>query len=91
MLNILFPMTDSDEIWQEFQAFEPQHQPEPIWQFSRQRYVQAKDQWPNLSDRITTIWTLQDFGMLPRDIDVRTVITVADGRQRMSVKISSNL
>lgn len=90
MLNILFPMTDSDEIWQEFQAFEPQYQPEPIWQFSRQRYVWAKDQWPNLSDRITTIWTLQDFGMLPRDIDVRTVITVADGRQRMSVKISSN-
>jgi hypothetical protein len=90
MLNILFPMTESDEIWKEYQAFETQYQPEPIWQFSRQRYVWAKDQWPNLSDRITTIWTLQDFDMLPRDIDVRTVISVADGRQRMSVKISSN-
>ena len=90
MLNILFPMTDSKEIWEEYSAFKPTSQPEPIWQFSRRRYVWAKDQWPNLSDRITTIWTLQDFGMLPRDVDVKTVISVSDGRARMSVKITSH-
>ncbi len=89
MLNILFPLTDPDEIWAEYCAFEPQSQPEPIWQFSRRRYLWAKDQWPNLSDRITTIWTLQDFGLLPADIDVQTVITVADGKQRVSVNIPS--
>ncbi len=87
MLDILFPLTDHDEIWEEFCAYKPQAQPEPIWQFSRRRYVWAKDQWPNLSDRITTIWTLQDFDLLPRDIDVKTVISVADGRRQMHVKI----
>lgn len=91
MLNILFPLTDEQEIWEEFTNFKPEFQPEPIWQFSRQRYVWAKDQWPNLSDKITTIWTLQDFGMLPRDIDVETIISVADGRRRMMVKIPSNV
>ncbi len=87
MLDILFPLTDHDEIWEEYSAYKPQIQPEPIWQFSRRRYVWAKDQWPNLSDRITTIWTLQDFDLLPRDIDVKTVISVADGRRQMHVKI----
>jgi hypothetical protein len=87
MLDILFPLTDHDEIWEEFRHFEPKFQPEPIWQFSRRRYVWAKDQWPNLSDRITTIWTLQDFGLIPSDIDVKTVISVADGKRQMQVKI----
>jgi hypothetical protein len=87
MLDILFPLTDHDEIWEEYRHFEPQFQPEPIWQFSRRRYVWAKDQWPNLSDRITTIWTLQDFGLIPLDIDVKTVISVADGKRQMQVKI----
>ena len=87
MLDILFPLTDHDEIWAEYRAFKAQYQPEPIWQFSRRRYVWAKDQWPNLSDRITTIWTLQDFGLVPRDIDVKTIITVADGKRQMHVKI----
>lgn len=89
MLDILFPMTGHDEIWQEFQAFEPMRQPEPIWQFSRRRYLWAKDQWPNLSDRITTIWTLQDFDLLAKDIDVKTVISVAGGRQFKLVNIPS--
>jgi hypothetical protein len=40
-----------------------------------------------LSDRITTIWTLQDFGLVPSDIDVKTVISVADGKRQMQVKI----
>jgi hypothetical protein len=87
MLDILFPLTPHDEIWAEYRAFEPRFQPEPIWQFSRRRYVWAKDQWPNLSDRITTIWTLQDFGLIPEDIDVKTIITVADGKRQMQVKI----
>ncbi len=86
MLDILFPLTDHKEIWEEFQKFEPQRQPEQIWQFSRRRYLWAKDQWPNLSDRITTIWTLQDVGLLPADIDVKTVIAVADGRRQMQVQ-----
>ena len=87
MLNILFPLTDDEEIWHEFCEFEPQQQPEPIWQFSRRRYLWAKDQWPNLSDRITTIWTLQDFGLIPKDIDVKTIVSVAEGKRLRHVKI----
>ncbi|MCB0011575.1 MAG: hypothetical protein KDE34_06730 [Anaerolineales bacterium] len=87
MLDILFPLTDHEEIWQEFCAFEPHQVPEPIWQFSRQRYLWAKDQWPNLSDRITTIWTLQDFGLLPDNINVEMVVSVADGRQFRSLQM----
>jgi hypothetical protein len=87
MLDILFPLTDHDEIWSEYCAFEPQYQPEPIWQFSRRRYLWAKDQWPNLSDRITTIWTLQDFDLVPKDIDIRTIISVASGKQYKLVNI----
>lgn len=87
MLDILFPLTPHADIWAEFREFEPRVQPEEIWQFSRRRYVWAKDQWPNLSDRITTIWTLQDFGLIPEDIDVKTIITVADGKRQMHVKI----
>jgi hypothetical protein len=90
MLNILFPQTDSKEIWQEFRNYEPKFQPEPIWQFSRRRYLWAKDQWPNLSDRITTIWTLQDFDLISKDISVELVVAVADGRKQMLVKIPSN-
>lgn len=87
MLDILFPQAEHDEIWRKFCAYEPMVQPEPIWQFSRSRYLWAKDQWPNLSDRITTIWTLQEFGLLPDDIDVETVISVADNKQQMRVKV----
>jgi hypothetical protein len=90
MLNILFPQTDSEVIWQEFSTYKPKFQPEPIWQFSRRRYHWAKDQWPNLSDRITTIWTLQDFGLISKDINVETIIAVADGKKQMLVKIPSN-
>ncbi|MEZ4642305.1 MAG: hypothetical protein R3E31_06135 [Chloroflexota bacterium] len=90
MLDILFPLTPHEEIWAEYLAFKPQYQPEPIWQFSRRRYLWAKDQWPNLSDRITTIWTLQDLGLVSRDLDVQTIISVADGQRRMRVKIATN-
>jgi hypothetical protein len=90
MLDILFPMTDNDEIWGEYCAFEPEHLPEPIWQFSRRRYLWAKDQWPNLSDRITTIWTLQDFGLISKDIDVQMIISVAGGKQYRTVQIMAS-
>jgi hypothetical protein len=89
MLDILFPMTDNNEIWGEYCAFEPEHLPEPIWQISRRRYLWAKDQWPNLSDRITTIWTLQDFGLVSKDIDVVMVISVAGGKKYRIVMISA--
>ncbi len=81
MIDILFPLTPHEKIWAEYQSFKPIRQPEEIWQFSRQRYLWAKDQWPNLSDRITTIWTLQDFGLLPKDIEFDMVVTVANGKQ----------
>ncbi|MCP4426628.1 MAG: hypothetical protein GY803_19210 [Chloroflexi bacterium] len=89
MLNILFPLTDDDQMWTEYRDFEPKFQPEAIWQFSRSRYRWAKNQWPNLSDRITTIWTLQDFGLLSKDINVETAVSVANGKQFMMVKIPS--
>lgn len=87
MLDILFPLTDHAEIWAEFEAFAPQFYPEPIWQFSRRRYIWAKDQWPNLSARVTTIWTLQDFGLISKDINIDTIISVADGKQKIRVRI----
>ncbi len=90
MLDILFPLTGHDIIWAEYCAFKPQRLPEPIWQFSRQRYLWAKDQWPNLSGRITTIWTLQDFDLIPRDIDIKMVISVADGKQFQQIKIHTH-
>ncbi len=90
MLDILFPLTPHDEIWTKYCAFTPQHQPEPIWQFSRQRYQWAKEQWPNLSGRITTVWTLQDFGLIPKEIDIKMVISVADGKQYQQIKIHTH-
>jgi hypothetical protein len=87
MLDILFPMTPHEDIWQEYCAFKPHHMPEPLWQFSRQRYLWAKDQWPNLSDRITTVWTLQDFGLLPKEVDIKTIISVAGGKQYKIINI----
>ena len=89
MVDVLFPQEDHDSIWAEYCAFQPTRQPEPIWQFCRRRYLWAKAQWPNLSGRITTIWTLQDFDLIPKNIDVRMVITVADGKQFRHVKVHS--
>jgi len=89
MVNILFPAVEHEEIWEAFQDFEFEQLPEPIWQFSRERYFWAKDQWPNLSDRITTIWTLQDFGLLDKDIDIVTVVSVADRARRNFVQVTT--
>jgi hypothetical protein len=69
MMRALFPRTPLDDVWQEFQdSYNWDKQPEAIWQFSRQRYIWAKDQWPNISGRITTVWTLQDLGLV-KDVD----------------------
>lgn len=75
MLDLLFPLTDHDVIWKEYQEYEWHKIPEPIWQFSRERYQWAKAQWPNLADRITTIWTLQDFGLIPHEVDVTMIVS----------------
>ncbi|MAS33174.1 MAG: hypothetical protein CL610_04150 [Anaerolineaceae bacterium] len=64
MIRALFPRTPLEEVWEEFQDYEWIKQPESVWQFCRQRYIWAKDQWPNISGRITTVWTLQDLGLV---------------------------
>lgn len=64
MIRALFPRTPLEQVWAEFQNYRWQKQPEEIWQFARQRYVWSKDQWPNVSGRITTVWTMQDLGLL---------------------------
>ena len=87
MLDILFPLTAHDEIWAQYCAFQPRQLPESIWQFSRERYRWAKDQWPNLSDRLTTVWTLQELGLIPSEVDVKTVVAVAGGKQFKMVKV----
>lgn len=78
MITILFPRSNTEEIWSEYKAYEWVKLPEPIWQFCRMRYNWAKDQWPNLSDRITTIWTLQELGLLPDELDIEMVIAVSE-------------
>ena len=64
MLKMLFPLTPLEQVYEEYQHYEWLYVPEEVWQFCRKRYQWAKDQWPNLSDPITTIWTLQDLGLL---------------------------
>ena len=91
MIDILFPLTPHEEIWAEYKAFKPMRQPEDAWQFSRQRYRWAKNQWPNLSDRITTIWTLQDFGLAPKDVDFDMVVTVANGKQFRRIRVHTTM
>lgn len=90
MLDILFPLTPHEEMWRQYQEFQPEQLPEDIWQFSRERYRWAKDQWPNLSDRITTIWTLQDLGLLSKDVDVKLVVSVAGGKRYKTVKVRTH-
>lgn len=77
MIKALFPLTPLEEVWEELRAYEWLTQPEEVWQFCRERYQWAKDQWPNLSDRITTVWTLQDLGMLKEE-DNERIMKVID-------------
>lgn len=91
MLDLLFPLTPHDVMWEEYKHFAPQELPEPIWQFSRERYRWAKDQWPNLSSRLTTIWTLQELNLLPDTVDVKTIIAVAGGKRLKLVSLSTKI
>lgn len=90
MLDILFPLTPHDKIWEEFQTFNWERVPEAVWQFSRERYRWAKDQWPNLSDRITTVWTLQDFGLIPEEVDVEMLVSVSAENRMKKVEIHTH-
>jgi len=74
MLSILFQQSNYNEILAEYKDYHWAEQPEAIWQFSRQRYAWAKNQWVNLSDRITTIWTLQDVGLLPKELNAEAIM-----------------
>jgi hypothetical protein len=90
MLQVLFPMTDKEEIWEQYQNYDWGKQPEPIWQFSRRRYQWAKNQWMNLSGRITTVWILQDLGLVDKDIDVKAVIAVNALNELREVEIHTH-
>jgi len=90
MLDILFPKTDSDEIWNEYKGYEWVKMPEDVWQFCRLRYNWAKDQWPNLSDRITTVWTLQELGLIPDEVDIQMVIAVSERNDLRRVEIHTH-
>lgn len=90
MMRILFPLSPPDVIWREFLDYKWEKQPEAIWQFSRERYRWAKDQWPNLSDRITTVWVLQDFNLIPDEVDVEMLISVSSENRVKRVEIHTH-
>ena len=90
MISLLFPLTDDDQIWEEYNSYNWAKQPEPIWQFSRERYSWAKDQWPNLSGRLTTIWTLQELGLIPDEVDIKTIISINSRNDLREVKIHTH-
>ena len=87
MISLLFPLTDDDLIFEQFQQYKWEKQPEEIWQFCRERYSWAKDQWPNLSGRLTTVWTLQELGLIPDEVDIKTIISVNARNDLREVKI----
>ena len=99
MIHALFPRTPEAEVWQEFQDFDWTEQPEAVWQFSRQRYIWAKDQWPNVSGHVTTLWTLEDLGMLDkvnpelvqRMREARTLPSRLEQQQRLSEDIVADV
>ena len=67
MLQMLFRRSIFEDVWSEFESYRIQQQPEEIWQFSRQRYQWAKEQWPNIGSRLITIWALNDLGIVEKD------------------------
>ncbi len=67
MIQMLFRRSDFEQIWAEFSSYQIQRQPEEIWQFARQRYQWAKEQWPNIGSRLITIWALNDLGIVEKD------------------------
>jgi len=90
MISLLFPLTNDDLVWEEYRNYNWAKQPEPVWQFSRERYQWAKDQWPNLSGRLTTIWTLQEMGLIPDEIDIKTIISINSRNDLREVKIHTH-
>ncbi len=90
MISLLFPLTDDDLIFEQFQNYTWEKMPEPIWQFCRERYSWAKDQWPNLSGRLTTVWTLQELGLIPDELDIKTIISVNARNELREVKIHTH-
>ena len=90
MISLLFPLTDDDLIYAQFQKYRWQKQPEEVWQFCRERYSWAKDQWPNLSGRLTTVWTLQELGLIPDEVDIKTIISVNARNDLREVKIHTH-
>ena len=90
MISLLFPLTNDDAIFEQFQQYKWDKQPEAIWQFCRERYSWAKDQWPNLSGRLTTVWTLQEVGLIPDEVDIRTIISVNARNEVREVKIHTH-
>jgi len=90
MISLLFPLTDDDLIFEQFQQFKWEQQPEAIWQFCRERYSWAKDQWPNLSGRLTTVWTLQELGLIPDEVDIKTIISVNARNDLREIKIHTH-
>lgn len=90
MISLLFPLTDDDLIFEQFQKYRWEQQPEAIWQFCRERYSWAKDQWPNLSGRLTTVWTLQELGLIPDEVDIKTIISVNARNDLREIKIHTH-
>ncbi len=90
MISLLFPLTDDDLIVAQFQHYVWEKQPEEVWQFCRERYSWAKDQWPNLSGRLTTVWTLQELGLIPDELDIKTIISVNARNDLREVKIHTH-
>ena len=88
MIHLLFRRSDFDEIWSEFANYQIQRQPEEIWQFARQRYQWAKEQWPNIASRLTTIWALNDLGIVEKDeAMLEQIITSAPLVERIDEQI----
>jgi len=90
MISLLFPLTNDDLIWEQYRNYNWAKQPEPVWQFSRERYQWAKDQWPNLSGRLTTIWTLQEMGLISDEVDIKTIISINSRNDLREVKIHTH-
>ncbi|MCE2472065.1 MAG: APC family permease [Anaerolineae bacterium] len=90
MISLIFPLTDDDLIFEQFQQYKWEQQPEEIWQFCRERYSWAKDQWPNLSGRLTTVWTLQELGLIPDEVDIKTIISVNARNDLREIKIHTH-
>ncbi len=90
MISLLFPLTDDDLIFEQYQQYKWEQQPEAIWQFCRERYSWAKDQWPNLSGRLTTVWTLQELGLIPDEVDIKTIISINARNDLREIKIHTH-